>query len=274
MGSALGAQERIFDSEPRDPIAPIIEKIRRIAGQFQIVSLSRQISACAGLLDQSPFVDVAILGQFKAGKSSFLNSLTGRPILPVGVIPVTTAITRLHYGPRERVLVRYFDGREEEAAVETIADFTAESRNPSNRKNVERVDVELPGLAEYAGLRLVDTPGLGSIFKYHRETSANWLPEVGAAVVAISADRPLAENDLTLIRELGEHTPRIILLLTKADLLAPEQQAEVVHFFRLALRQEVQIQGIEEEHAWSIRSSSTSSRSWWYWPWRRLLRAF
>jgi len=100
------------------------------------------------------------------------------------------------------------------------------------------VDVELPSLEKYPGLRLVDTPGLGSIFKYHIETSENWLPEVGTALLAISSDRPLAENDLQLIRDLRKHTPKIVLLLTKADLLSREQQKEVVHFFRTVLRRE------------------------------------
>jgi hypothetical protein len=59
------------------------------------------------------------------------------------------------------------------------------------------------------------------------------------ALLAISSDRPLAENDLQLIRDLQKHTPKIVLLLTKADLLSPEQQKEVVHFFRTALRQEL-----------------------------------
>jgi hypothetical protein len=86
---------------------------------------------------------------------------------------------------------------------------------------------------------MVDTPGLGSILKYHMETSANWLPEVGTALVSISSDRPLADNDLQLIRDLRKHTPRIFLLLTKADLLSPEQQEEVVHFFRTAIQREL-----------------------------------
>jgi hypothetical protein len=101
------------------------------------------------------------------------------------------------------------------------------------------VDIELPSLENYAGLRLVDTPGLGSIFKSHIETSENWLPEVGTALLAISSDRPLAQSDLQLIRDLRKHTPKIVLLLTKADLLSPDQQKEVVHFFRTALEREL-----------------------------------
>jgi GTP-binding protein EngB required for normal cell division len=220
------------------PYQTLLPRIQEICGQFHIVSLNRQIEACENLLQQNQLIDVAILGQFKSGKSSFLNSLIGKPLLPVGVIPVTTTITRMQYGEKERAIVRHFNGQQSEVNVGSIEEFTSEAQNPSNQKNVEVVDLELPSLKRYAGLRLVDTPGLGSIFKYHMETSENWLPEVGTALLAISSDRPLAENDLQLIRDLRKHTPKIVILLTKADLLSSEQQKEVVHFFRTALLRE------------------------------------
>jgi GTP-binding protein EngB required for normal cell division len=183
-------------------------------------------------------IDVAFLGQFKAGKSSLINALIGSPILPVGVIPVTTAITRLQYGPTERALVRCFDGTQFEIEVSTIGDFTSEARNPGNQKNIEYIDIELPALIAYKGLRLVDTPGLGSVFKYHQETSETWLPEVGAALLVISVDRPLSEGDLQLIHELKSYTPRIVLILTKTDLLSPDQQEEIFQFLKRMLQKE------------------------------------
>jgi GTP-binding protein EngB required for normal cell division len=216
-----------------------LQTIRDAGSRFQMVSLAHQLEVAEGILSQNPPIDVAILGQFKAGKSSFINSLIGQNVLPVGAIPVTTAITRLQYGGSERAVVRRFDGSSTEVPLAEIADYTSEARNPGNERNVEVVDIELPTLEDYAGLRLVDTPGMGSVFKYHKSTSENWLPEVGAALLAVSSDRPLSEHDLELIRELTRHTPNIILLLTKADLLSPEQQQEVIQFFRETLRREL-----------------------------------
>ncbi|MGD0918303.1 MAG: dynamin family protein [Thermodesulfobacteriota bacterium] len=236
---------------------PLLRRIQEICDQFHIVSLNRQIEACENLLQQDQLIDVAILGQFKSGKSSFLNSLIGKPILPVGVIPVTTTITRVQYGKRERAVVRHFDGQHTEVDIGAIEEFTSEAKNPANQKNVEVVDLELPLLEKYTGLRLVDTPGLGSIFKYHIETSENWLPEVGTALLAISSDRPLAANDLQLIRELRRQTPKIVLLLTKADLLSPEQQKEVVHFFLTALQRE-----LHEEFPIFLYSTRLDTEQW------------
>ncbi len=97
---------------------------------------------------------------------------------------------------------------------------------------MEIVDIELPSLEPYKGLRFVDTPGLGSVFRYNTEMSEDWLPKVGCAIVTISSDRPLSENDLDLIRELMDYTPRVVLLTFKADLLSEEQQHQVVSFFK------------------------------------------
>lgn len=63
---------------------------------------------------------------------TFLNQLLGRPLLPVGAVPVTTAVTEIEYGSRERASVRYSDGRTEELSVDRIAEFIAEDRNPGN----------------------------------------------------------------------------------------------------------------------------------------------
>ncbi len=229
-----GSKARIQDVSQR-----LLKDVLDLCARFSILSLNRQIEACEKLLIQSQPIDVAILGQFKAGKSSFINSLIGKSVLPVGVIPVTTVITRLQYGEKEQAVVRYFDGNTSEIAINDIEAFTSEAENPSNKKNVEVVDIELPSLRDYAGLRLVDTPGLGSVFKYHVETSENWLPQVGTALLAISSDRPLSENDVQLIRELTRHTPNIVLLLTKTDLLSPEQQNEVIEFFERTIQREL-----------------------------------
>jgi GTP-binding protein EngB required for normal cell division/translation elongation factor EF-1beta len=233
--------DRIPNNLSRDTssVEGILRNLRQICTRFQLVSLNRPLEAAENLLGRNPPIDVAILGQFKAGKSSFINSLIGQFILPVGVIPVTTAITRLQYGEKERVVVRHFDGSMTEARLDELADFTSEAKNPANQRNVELVDIELPSLEAYAGLRLVDTPGLGSVFAYHKSTAENWLPEVGAALLAVSSDRPLSAHDLELIRELIHYTPNILLLLTKADLLSSEQQEEVIAFFRQTLQREL-----------------------------------
>jgi len=245
-------QQKATQSYPIQSAASLIlHKVSEISRRFDIVSLNRQIEVAENLLGKSKVevsenlpgkskvIDVAILGQFKSGKSSFINSLIGEKVLPIGAIPVTTVITRVHYEKEPRAVVTYLDGNKVEAHINDAEQFISEEKNPGNEKKVEVVDVGHPAFEQYPGLRLVDTPGLGSAFKYNTETSQEWLPEVGAAIVTISAERPISENDLNLIKDLSRHTPKIILLLTKVDLLSSEQQQEVIRFSQNTLKREI-----------------------------------
>lgn len=214
----------------------ILERVSEWINRLGLHALRPQVEACARYLNAHDGVDVAILGRFKAGKSSFLNHLLGRPVLPIGVVPLTAVITRLRYGEPERMEVRYLDGRLEEAPIADIGRYVDEKQNPNNTKGVASVTVTLPELKPLFPLQFVDTPGLGSALTHNTEVALNWLPNVGAALVAISADAPLSERDLALLKELRRHTPKIVVLLTKADLLTEPQRAEVLAFVRAALQ--------------------------------------
>lgn len=214
----------------------ILDRVAKVAGDWHLANLQPQIAACRRQWNGHTTIDVAVFGRFKAGKSSFLNHLAGRAVLPIGVVPLTAVITRLRYGPVERAEVRFLDGTRRAIALEEIGLYVAENENPRNRKQVAAVEVELPALEPLAPLEFVDTPGLGSAFAHNTETAMQWLPNVGAALVAVSSDAPLSERDLALLAELRQHTPKIALLLTKADLLTEPQRAEVLTFVRQQLR--------------------------------------
>ena len=57
-------------------------------------------------------------------------------------------------------------------------------------------------------------------------------------MVAISVDTPLSTHDMALIRRLRSYTPRIAIVLTKADLLSTSEITEVVSFVSDKLRME------------------------------------
>jgi GTP-binding protein EngB required for normal cell division len=209
--------------------------VRRLGGicrEFRIDSLIPQLSACGELLRDGGVIDVAVLGQFKAGKSSFLNSLFGGPVVPVDVLPSTAVITRVGHGPRERAVVHGIDGSTLEIPVGRLAEFVTERGNPANEKRVAAVDVEIPSLGAYDGVRFVDTPGLGSVFAHNTKVAKDWMPRVGAALVAISVNHPLSEDDLLLLSDVSSHTPEAAILLTKADLVSGQELASVIEFTR------------------------------------------
>ena len=184
-----------------------VERVEAIRRKFGVESLAPQLAACGEMLRDGGVVDVAVLGQFKAGKSSFLNGLIGAAIVPVDVLPSTAVVTRIGFGPRERVTVHGLGGEPFEVPLSRLAEFVTERGNPANEKRVAVVDVELPVARAVRGIRFVDTPGLGSVFAHNTRVSKEWMPRVGAALVAVSVNHPLSEDDLLLLNDVSSAHP-------------------------------------------------------------------
>jgi GTP-binding protein EngB required for normal cell division len=209
----------------------VIEMTAETARRYRISALEPLLASCRAAATQKE-ISVAVLGRFKAGKSSFLNHLFCRDLLPVGVVPVTAVVTEIEYGPKEKAVIHFLDGHAEQSSVDSIRQFIAESENPDNAKGVDTVKVEAPWLDSLRGLRFVDTPGLESALAHNTEASLRWLPNVGLALVAVGIDTPLSQHDIELLESLRQYTPNISILLTKADLLDEAERAEVLIFVR------------------------------------------
>jgi GTP-binding protein EngB required for normal cell division len=211
-----------------------LDTVGGLCHRHRIAALEDFLESCRTFAEDQT-LNIAILGRFKAGKSSFLNHLLGRQVLPIGVVPVTTVVTEIEYGPREEAKVLFHDGRIQSVPVECIGEFISESENPENSKQVTRVRVGLPAMERYRGIRFVDTPGLESVFAHNTDASLEWLPNVGLALVAVGVDPPLSQHDIELIRNLSRYTPNISLLLTKVDVLDDGERAQVQGFVQQQL---------------------------------------
>jgi GTP-binding protein EngB required for normal cell division/two-component sensor histidine kinase len=209
----------------------LLDMAAEICARYHLADLAYFLESCRAFA-RAETINVAIFGRFKAGKSSLLNHLLGAPILPCGVIPVTSVITEIEFGPVEKAEVRFLDGRSEPVALGRIADYIAETANPGNARQVASVHLAVPAMAPYRGICFVDTPGLDSVFEHNTDASIEWLPNTGLALVAVGVDPPLSTHDIELIHSLSRFTPNISVLLTKVDTLSPDERTEVEGFVR------------------------------------------
>jgi GTP-binding protein EngB required for normal cell division len=222
-----------------EPAAQPLKSLGSVIRQFKLDSLLPALRACEILSGKDAFLDVAVLGQFKSGKSSLLNALLGDNIFPVSVLPATAVITRTVAGASLAVRVHHLDGTTIDIPPEQIGEFVTEAGNPRNRRNVAVVDVFTPAMQAWPGVRLVDTPGLGSAFKHNTEATRIWMPNVAVALVTISADRPLSDEDCRLIAEARKIAGRVVVVLTKVDLLSHAELTQMTTFLDTAIRENV-----------------------------------
>ena len=226
-------------SNPNASVSSALDLVADLSERYEISALSGLLAGTRAALKQEE-IAVAVLGRFKAGKSSFLNDLIGRDVLPVGVVPVTASLTEIRYGPCDRATVHCLDGTATSVPLDQIGAFVREKENPENSKQVARLTIDVPELHRFAGVKFVDTPGLESALAHNTQTSLGWLPNVGLAVVTVSVDPPLSARDIDLLKTLFRYTPKVLVLLTKVDLVREGELAEVVEFVRSQLARHLQ----------------------------------
>lgn len=202
-----------------------VEWLRLLEGIISRHGLVELRPRLANLVErlESRHYEIAVFGRVNSGKSSLLNRLLGTTVLPVGVTPITAVPTRLVYGAVPRLTVTFADRRVERYAIDELPEFVSEERNPSNRKAVARLIAELPATRLQNGLVFVDTPGLGSLATAGAAETLAYLPHCDLGVLLVSAVSPLNEEDLATLRALYEAGIPAIVLLSKADLLSPDE---------------------------------------------------
>jgi len=196
--------------------------------------------------------NLAVLGQFKRGKSTLLNALLGEELLPTAVIPVTSVPTFLSWGPKRLVRVIFLDGDTEEHSSENIQELSAllagyvtEEGNPKNHLGVSRVEVVHPSPLLQRGIVLIDTPGIGSTFQHNTEATLNFLPQCDGALFLISADPPITQVEIDFLKEVRAKVARIFFIMNKVDYLDEGESKAAIEFFQAVLREQLGLYGHE-----------------------------
>jgi GTPase SAR1 family protein len=233
------------NSEASGELRDLLERFRKLCEE-SVEGLSESLSRIAELqrrLAEERF-HLAVLGQFKRGKSTLLNALLGEPLLPTGVVPLTSIPTFLLSGAARTVRVFFHDGRQaafadltREQASDVLARHVTEAQNPRNQLGVERVVVEHPSSLLSAGVVLIDTPGIGSTLRHNTEATLQFLQQCDAALFVVSADPPITEVEKDFLKAVQDKVAKLCFVMNKVDYVSGDELGEAVRFFEMALRE-------------------------------------
>jgi GTP-binding protein EngB required for normal cell division len=207
---------------------------------FQACGAQEAAERCQELVVQlaEDRFNLAVVGQFKRGKSTLMNAVLGRDLLPTGLLPLTSAITTLCYGSTERVVLRRKGWTlEQEVPLVQLAAFITEQGNPGNEKGLIEARVELPLPFLRRGLHFIDTPGIGSVRHENTATTYAFLPQMHAVIFVTSVEAPLSEAEERFLLDLRGQIRQLFVVVNKMDMLAERERDEVLGYIHARMEQ-------------------------------------
>jgi len=227
----------LVEETPDDPFVGWARGVRSlVADRADLVAGVEQAAARA----TRHTTVVAVVGEFKQGKSALVNSLLSEALCPVDDHVATSVVTVVSHSSSPSVTVRRRgdDGtvmvehadpalRREliteagddaarvvgQGAAQGVVGVAAEAR-----ASIERVDIRVPNRLLSTGLVVVDTPGVGGLRPSHASATRAFLPSADALIFVTDATSELTATEVEFLREASAVCPDVVVALTKVDL--------------------------------------------------------
>ncbi|NNE28286.1 MAG: GTP-binding protein [Saprospiraceae bacterium] len=174
-------------------IEEIVKHLQNLTEDIGHAQLAQTVSDLRSRVSD-PYMFV-IVGEVKAGKSSFINALlgTGEEICKVAPSPMTDTIQQIVYGEEEKEV----------------------TLNPYLKRIYQPVEI----LRE---ISIVDTPGTNTIVDHHQEITERFIPGSDLIVFVFESKNPYRQSAWDFFKYIhADWRKKIIFVLQQKDLMEP-----------------------------------------------------
>lgn len=212
----------------KNGILELMESMRSFVCKYPkagLPALPQDFILSEELLKNGEF-NLAVCGKVKNGKSSLINALIGRELLPVCNDVATSRVFRISNAKEESFYVVYSNGDRREISLDDLKAYGSQAEIDNSGevaadKNIAYIQVytKLDFLPE--GVSLLDTPGIGSTYPQHTAITRQNIKMADAAIFVLNPS-PMEAIEIDFLKEIAKITPGIIFVTTKVDLDSTE----------------------------------------------------
>ena len=199
----------------------------------------KQARVCENLIEklENDDITVSVIGQFKRGKSTLSNAILGGEIMPVGIVPITSAVTKVVYGEEKSAEVHFYNGAVENVEFSDLSKYISEQENEDNVLGVSEVIIRWPSGFLKKGLTYVDTPGVGSFHKNNTEVAYEYMKESDAVIFLLSVDSPINQIEIDFLYNTREYAGKFYFAVNKIDTVGEEDLNAYMKYCEKLLRE-------------------------------------
>jgi hypothetical protein len=213
----------------RDRIARSIESIAVLAREREDPFASERLSSLEARLHDDR-LRVAVLGEFKRGKSTLINALLGGDVLPAGSLPLTSVTTAIQFGSTPEATIELAEEERRHVTLAELSGFVTQPENPDNRLGVRSATLSHPSPLLSEGIVLLDTPGVGSIHTENTLATKRMLPDVDVAIFVTGVDPPVSASERDFLHDVAGYANRFFFVVNKIDQVPRDEVDGVLAF--------------------------------------------
>jgi len=213
-------------------------------------------------------INLLVLGELKRGKSTFVNALVGRALLPTDVDVATCQVFRVGRAAQEAFRIRFEDGTSRDIGVGDLARLGSQvvidregaprtgvgARTPRPQDVLRWIEVDSPMRFLPEGVNLLDTPGLGSLYAAHAQVTERFLPMADAAVFVLDSLEPIKSAELHILDSILKYTRELFFVQTKIDLVGKDEWPKMLERNQQILREKFGDR-LRDTRVWPIASA-------------------
>ena len=218
--------------QKKNQVLSLLDQTKRFYEEEHMDDRANVFSDLHRKLEEGGF-SIVVVGEFSTGKSTLLNALMGKKLLPSFTNETTATVNFLRHKDQapngEAGIVYYNDGHTvslPDDNLETIAKYVSTKGN-NVAANVQHLDLFMDSDFLKDGVMLVDSPGLNGIAEGHREITEDQIAKSHASIFLFSSDHPGSKTDFEMLNDLLQRVNTIFFVLNKIDVIK-ESEGESV----------------------------------------------
>jgi GTPase SAR1 family protein len=203
----------------------VLQSLAKKGKEFELPEPPQALALYSRKLQANEY-SILVVGEAKRGKSTFVNALIGKDILPTDIAVATSQVFKISSSDEEGYRLRFEDGSQQEISRAELPLYGSQvadvGSSPTPDRFVRWIEVDAPVRFLPKGVSILDTPGLGALYANHARITHRFVPEADAVIFVLESGQPVVEDDLTFIQELLSVTRNIFFIQTKIDLFNKE----------------------------------------------------